>query len=131
MYWILLSVMLFLKEEWRWCLNLRNLEAWIPSICICRNLMLSIFVYQILNKTLCNKRRSFCWKLNIKNNLLLSSITTHSQKKPSPTLIYVSLIMNSDTSGCLYDILSGLYFWTHFHVETWLNFTNLKMLLLY
>jgi hypothetical protein len=33
---------------------LRNLEARIPSTCICRNSMLSIFVYQILNKTLWN-----------------------------------------------------------------------------
>ena len=121
-------MMLFSKEEWK-----DDVLIWgiykhtdIPSTTICRNCMLSIFVYQISNNILCNKHVSFCWKINIKNWFVVKF-----DCNPSPEVVIayfdlcVSSITSSETFLRLYDILSGLYLWIQFQTATWLRFTNL------
>ena len=110
MYCIVLSIRLFSREEWIWCLSFRNRQAWgyhvPPSVDTQCFPWLLIKLSRNLSAT--NMFLSF-EIVSARIYLLFESVATHNQMYSDPTLIKISSIMYSEIVS-FQENLSGIVF---------------------
>ena len=130
MYCIVLSMILFSKEECKWCFKFKNLQAWgyqVPPSDETGYLPYSTTILDN-NRSATNVLLSF--DTVIPTILLLSgSITIHQShiNSQEPTFIIVSSMMNSLIFLLIDDIFWGLYFWIQFQIDSDSFWWNVKI----
>jgi hypothetical protein len=131
-YCIVLSIILFSKEEWRWCFSFKNLHACggyqvPPSV----ETECSPYSSITLDRK-CYATNIFCSfdMLILRISLLSDSIATNNYiNSEEPTLSWVSLIINPGILVLLWNNLSGLYFCIQSLIAVRFLLTNLDIAL--
>ncbi len=116
----------FLPRGWIWCFNFKNLQASIgyhmpsPSV---ETIGWFSWIFIKLSRNLSATTNMFlsldmlCARISLSSD---SIAIHHNQMYSDPIFIMVSSIINSEILFLLDNISWGLYFWFHFHMETWL-----------